>query len=210
MRIVPLFSRKWSSVDWVGEIDTWFREFDQWRISGILHKLMEMLKLPGMSNDRDAGDLIYRKLRNQRKESNNALVKGEPYVAIAKKCLFGFLRRHSSRSKGIRLTEVKNQIRDLDKVSPAELGKANGTPEGLLGWLLEKNEVLVGAKLGLTDYEVVESFRNCNIADTSQLRDGVVRKKLTTEFANKLAREEPDLMFREDPHRIWQKFTDRF
>ena len=54
--------------------------------------------------------------------------------------------------------------------------------------MLEKNEVLVGAKQGLSDYELVAAFRDRNITHTSHVKGEVVRETLTMEFPNKLAR----------------------
>ena len=81
-------------------IDTLFMKLDQCPISEILDKSIGMAQLSDKPDDRDGGDLIYRKLRKPRKASNNSSVKVEPYVAITKKWLFDSAERHFAQPKG--------------------------------------------------------------------------------------------------------------
>ena len=43
----------------------------------------------------------------------------------------------------IYLNGCSEEIGDLDRIDPAKLGKVYRTPEGLWGWLLEKNDLLM-------------------------------------------------------------------
>ena len=113
----------------IGENDTWFSKFDQWPLGAVLDKLIEMSKFPGKQKGRDTGDLIYRKLRKRRKESNQALATNEANSALNKQWLFYLLEKHFSQSNGIVLTDIRMRIRDLDKAPPMELGGGYVTPE---------------------------------------------------------------------------------
>lgn len=52
-----------------------------------------------------------------------------------------------------------NQINEIGKIPPKELGKGVRTPEGQRGLVIDKNDVLVDAGQCLTDYEIIASFR---------------------------------------------------
>ena len=96
-------------IDRIEEMDNWFRKFDQLPNSDVFDKLIDMLKLPDKPNDRDSGDLIYRKLRNLRKDSNMAEVKDDPYIAITKKWLFDMAERHFAQPMGM-VSGIKLEI----------------------------------------------------------------------------------------------------
>lgn len=82
------------------EVDTWFRNFNQFPIIEILDKMVEMLKSSGKSMGRDARGLIYRKLSKQRKEINRPLAKNGTYLVITKSWLFSVLGVRSNQTKG--------------------------------------------------------------------------------------------------------------
>ena len=69
MCILPMFSQKRAPEARIFEIDCWFRDFDPWPLSGILDKMVDMLKKSPEANDREAGDLIGRKLCKRKRES---------------------------------------------------------------------------------------------------------------------------------------------
>ena len=66
----------------------------------VLDKMVYMLKKADQTNDRDAGDLIFRKLNKQNRESNRKLANNEPYVSIDRKWMFGLLGVRISQPKG--------------------------------------------------------------------------------------------------------------
>ena len=76
MCVLPLLSQLTVSKRRVGEAGTWFREPRQYHISAILDKMVEMLKSSFKPKGRDGGGLIFKKLNNQRRESNRAISKG--------------------------------------------------------------------------------------------------------------------------------------
>ena len=83
------------------------------------------------------------------------MVNNEPYVAIDKKEAIFVIGISLCAIKGGgmwgRCSESDRRIGNLDKVASVELGKCYRAPEGLLGWLSEKNDAIVGDGQGLTD-----------------------------------------------------------
>ena len=60
------YSRKSAPGELVGGEYIWFSETRQWAISEFIDKMVEMLKIHDKPKDRDAGDLIYKKLSRPR------------------------------------------------------------------------------------------------------------------------------------------------
>ena len=86
------------------------------------------------------------------------------------------------------MSDVRNPIGDLDKAAHAEIGKWYRAPGGLWGWLLGKNDVLMGDAQCLTDSEIVKSYRASNILRTDQFKDAIIRQAMTMDFAAHLER----------------------
>ena len=126
------------------------------------------------------------------------MVNSDPFVVIDKTWLFELLEVHFAPSKGIVLTDIRNQIRDLDRAPPTELGKGYRTPGCLSGWFLGKNDVLIEDGQCLTDSALIKAHRASNVANTYQFRGEIIRQAATMEFAGRLEREEQDLEFHED------------
>ena len=80
--------------------------------------------------------------------------------------------------------------------------------EWLWGWLLGKNDASDDACQGLTDYELITSFRNSNISTKCQFRDDLIRQAKTMEFVQRVESDAPDLKFREEPP-LYFRATDR-
>ena len=93
-------------------------------------------------------------------------------------------------------------MNDPDKVATCELGKDCRTPEGLLEWLLDKNDVSIEEELGLPYSELIDAGRNSNITNTYQFRAEITGKTTTMEFARKMESEVPYLNNRGDPQCI--------
>ena len=104
--------------------DTWFRKLHQYPISEILDKMVEMLGNSFKPNDRDACDLIFKKLYNQRRERNLELDKGEFYGPITKKWLFYLLELRYAQSKGSILANVRMEISEIDRIARKSLERA--------------------------------------------------------------------------------------
>ena len=51
----------------------------------------------------------------------------------------------------------------MASIDPTELGEGCQSPEGLLGRLLEKNDVLTDENQGLKDSEMIKAFRTSDI-----------------------------------------------
>ena len=68
------------------------------------------------------------------------------------------------------LSDVRNQIGDLDIVDTLELGNFYQTPEGSRGWLFWKNYVSEEAGQCLTDSESIKSSRASNIVRTYRFK----------------------------------------
>ena len=64
------------------------------------------------------------------------------------------------------------------------------------GRLLGKNDVLIKEVHVLTDYELIDAFRNSNVMNTYQFSDVITRQAETMEFAQKMESELPGLMQR--------------
>ena len=71
------------------------------------------------------------------------MIKDEHFVSINTKWLFGFPEEHFSQAKGDIVTDIRKKISDLCRSVPTEIGKGYRTPEGLWGWMLQKNDVLM-------------------------------------------------------------------
>ena len=112
------------------------------------------------------------------------------------------------QSNGTILADIRNRIIALDRAAPPELGKSCRTPEGLRGWLLEKNDVLTDDGRGLTDGEIIESPRSSKILDTYQFSNGIIRQSATMDSPERMGRDEQDLEFREN-FPAYLRTTDR-
>ena len=72
--------------------------------------------------------------------------------------------------KGTTLCKVRDRIKNLDVVAQKEHAKGIRNSEGLAGYLLQKNEVLVYGVRCLSDYELMKALRNSHIAHTYEYR----------------------------------------
>ena len=77
--------------------------------------------------------------------------------------LFCLTGAHFSPSRGDILTHVRKQIAAIDRAAQTELGNGYGTREGVRGWLLGKDDVLMGDGEGLTDGAIIKAFSASNI-----------------------------------------------
>ena len=105
---------------------------------------------------------------------------------------------HFAQSNGDVLSDSRKQIPELGKVAPVELSKGYRTPEGLLVWMLGKNDVLMEAREGLTDSGLMISFRASNILRTYRFKEEITRQATTVDFATHLERVVEDVEFREN------------
>ena len=159
MCILHMFSQKRIFKDLILGIDCWFRKIGQWPISEVADQMIAMLRMSEKPKGRDAGDLIFRKLSKQKRESRKKMIKIESSVAIRKKWLFPLLGVRFAQSDGTVLTYIRKQIIDLDRATPEELCKCYGTPECVWVWLLGNHAVLMDGGQGLTDGGLIKSFR---------------------------------------------------
>ena len=62
---------------------------------------------------------------------------------------------------------MREQIGDLGRAVPSELGIGYRIPEGLRGRSLGKNDVLMDDGHRLEDGDLIKAFRACNISSLS-------------------------------------------
>ena len=86
------------SEEWADSLDVGFREIRQYSISETPGKIDELLKREGNDKDKEAGDLIFRKLNTARKESNRDALKEGSYEPATKKWLFALSNLHMGQS----------------------------------------------------------------------------------------------------------------
>ena len=113
-------------------------------------------------------------------------------------------------NQGFILSNVRNHISEQGKIATKELGGCVRTSEGLRGWLLDKNDISVGAKQGLTDYELIATLRISNILNTCLFKKEIRLGAKTMEFAQKMAIGVPDLKFRDDFQLIGAQQIDSY
>ena len=61
--------------------------------------------------------------------------------------------------------QSKGEIKNIDNVTPMELGIGVGNPDGLWGRFLFQNDVLVAEYQCLCDCDLMKCFRNSKIHD---------------------------------------------
>ena len=97
----PLMSRKDVFGNWLGgKVDVWFRKLNQYQISEILDKAVEMLRRSSKPKDQVAWDLIFKKLHKKSKDIDRSLSKGDFYELVTKNWVFGLLELRSTKSIG--------------------------------------------------------------------------------------------------------------
>ena len=159
MCALPLLSQLTAFKRWLVEVDTRFRKLHHYPISGILDKMVELLKISFIPNGQEAGVLSFTRLSRQRRENNRALAKGEFYELITKKRLFDLLELHYAQCKGVILANVGTRIIELDRDAPKALRNCVSNPGGLWGWRLGGNDISIGGKQGVSYYELMAAFR---------------------------------------------------
>ena len=76
------------------------------------------------------------------------------------------------------------------EIAPIELGGGGTNPEGIWGWLLGKNNVLMEEGQGLTGGGLIKAFRTSDIFKNYRLNEEVLRR---TTYIDSVTRTESDL-----------------
>ena len=131
MCILPMSSQKQIFEEWILEIDCWLRKFDHWPISEVVGLATAMWGMSGKTKDRDAVDLIFRKLSSQKRE--RVIRKWLRVKTLVRLIRNGYLGYPNCifRNKRAILTDIRQKISDLDRAAPEVLGDGYRTPEGL-------------------------------------------------------------------------------